>query len=150
MVRKPGFPVDRDGFKVAYEIDDEMTFESFIQSLENHHIFSNPHFSNQASIAYDPDIRFDRVFDIERIDTDYLDNLFHTSIEQPGRSPITLYRHYDGEKPVCQLSIRELDQLHFKPAYRQFYNPAIRNKIEELYEKDFRLFERLGFSYKID
>lgn len=147
---KPGFPPDRDGFKTTFEIGDEISFEVFIKNLSNHRIFGDPHFNRQTSMAYDRNIYLNKVFDLERIDLSYLDNLFQTSIEDPGRGAVTLYRNHGGEKPAYKLPIAELDQMDFKPGYQQFYNAEIKKEVEALYEKDFQLFARLGFNYEID
>jgi len=150
LTLKPEYPDEHIKFLSNYKMGDHLNFEEFIEGLKQHPIFEDPHFSAQANKAYDPNIRFDKVFDVDHIDRPYLDELFHTSTEDPEhKGYFTQYKRYTGKKPAYQLSINEIDQLPCKPEYNQFYNAGIKYRIEELFAKDFLLFGEYGFYYDV-
>lgn len=147
---KPDHPDDEPLFNQNYNIDDGTTFESFIKNLPQLNIFNNEHFGPQLSKAYDPHITFDKIFDIENIDRNYLDALFQTQAEEPRyKGYFSMYQPYTQSKPAYELSIEEINKLDYKPKYQQFYNPEIKQKVSEIFADDLRFFKDAGFNFNV-
>jgi len=147
---KPDFPDDKPAFNLNYKIDNEISFETFVHSLTERQIFYDPHFAPQLSNAYNPNIAFNKVFDIENIDRTYLDKVFGTQAQDPEyKGYFSLYKPYHEPKPAYKLSINEINQLDYKPDYQQFYSPAIKQKVSEIFTNDLRFFKNAGFDFDV-
>jgi len=145
---KPDFPDNKPLPNLNYGVDSEWSFEDFVTNLSEHPVFNDNHFTPQLSKAYDPAIQFDKIFDIENIDREYLNNLFQTTAEEPEHQGyFSMYKPYNGEKPAYKLTINEINKLDYKPEYHEFYSPEIKSKVAEIFADDFQYFKSVGFNY---
>jgi hypothetical protein len=138
----------------------ELTFEEFINSFPNDKIDFD-HFSLQFSRAYNENIIFDKIYDIDHFDVhdfinqftlkkreynndQYISRSFYKNDHtNEFRKNIYLYNAY--KTPYNELCI--IKQNKFVPYYNCFYNQDLLKKVYNLYEYDFICLQKLGLKF---
>lgn len=146
------------------EHKDALTFEMFVDILYNSKDWedavskgvNDEHFCPQWLNAntYGKSILdlniFDKVYDIENIDYNYIDSLFTNSInidQLRNSRNNSNYGNYNGSKPAYKLNLLELFLMKNKPNWKLFFNSDIRFKFEQVYSNDFKLAAFHGLHY---
>ena len=134
----------------VYSLDiKNLTFEKFVDELDNNKLenINRHHFTPQLSEAHESSIQFDKIYDIENIDYDYIKKLFGKNIDI-GDYIKTLYDDsFEGK--AYGITLKELRKMQSKPPYGSFYNKKIKKKVYSFYKKDFLFFEKYGFNYDV-
>ena len=133
-----------------YSLDiKNLTFEKFVDELDNNKLenINRHHFTPQLSEAHESSIQFDKIYDIENIDYDYIKKLFGKNIDI-GDYIKTLYdASFEGK--AYGITLKELRKMQSKPPYGSFYNKKIKQKVYSFYKKDFLFFEKYAFNYDV-
>jgi hypothetical protein len=111
---------------------------SNIGGLEPHH------FAPQASEAYLPDLEYDRVFDIERVDYGYLSGLLDMRVRprQMNRKSLFAGGCTDGLADLPYEELARMKATGSMPGYDCFYDDEARRLVSEYYAADFDLMRR--------
>jgi hypothetical protein len=95
---------------------------------------------------------FDKVFDIENIEYNYLDKIFGNSIDKRNlikNRNSTKYGCYNlNNKNAYELNLLEIFTMKQKPNWRLFFSEEIRFKFETKFCCDLELGKKYGFDYK--
>lgn len=111
---------------------------SGIDGLEPHH------FAPQASEAYLPDLEYDRVFDIERVDYGYLSGLLGMEVRprQMNRKSLFAGGCPDGLATLPYEDLARMKATGSMPDYDCFYDEESRSLVSDYYAVDFDLMRR--------
>ena len=110
-------------------------------SLEHHH-------APQTREKFIEGVSPNKVFDIESIDYDYLNNLYGKTLPDEYKGKVNSSEYQESSENNAYISYHKLPKPC--PNYRTFYTPATKELVERLYEKDFKLFKEWEFDYSID
>ena len=126
----------------------DLTFEKFVEELDQNGLkrIEKHHFKRQTDGDFEKRIVFDKIFDIEKIDFEYLEELFGEKIPKKIKYGIKKQTQYsDLEEECFNWPIKKL--LEVKPKYQFFYQDDIKKKVFQFYKKDFIFFKENGFTY---
>ena len=133
-----------------------MKFHDFVNQLGNWRIIDRHHFTPQTSEAYTDVLlksRTIKVFDIERINYDYIENLYKKKIPlellkfKGDHTRSSIAKKSEFNKYVFDLGVREY--YHSKVNPMLFYNNDLKKKVYEFYKYDFILLRKFGLDYTI-
>ena len=110
-------------------------------SLEHHHV-------PQTKEQFINDVTPNKVFDIETIDYDYLNNLYGKTLPDEYKGKVNSSEYQESSENNAYVSYCNLPKPY--PNYSSFYTPATKELVERLYEKDFKLFREWSFDYNVD
>jgi len=135
----------------------EFNFQNFVNELDANGVnrINSQHFSPQLSQKYEDNIKFTKIFDIENIDYEYLDQLFGKKLDDGLIKLRTSHQlkysetYDDTNKKAYHLNKFEIRRMHEKPKLKYFLNDDIISKINKYYKKDFDFFKENGFDYYI-
>lgn len=128
----------------------ELTFERFVDELDKNGLkkIEKHHFMRQTDGYFESRIVFDKIFDLENIDYEYLEGLFGEKLPKKIKYGIKKQTQYsDIEEECFNWSILRLEKV--KPKYQFFFNSEIKQKVYKFYQKDFQFFNEKGFNYLI-
>lgn len=132
----------------------DLNFEQFINELDLNGVqrINSEHFSPQLSQKYEDNMKFEKVFDIENIDFNYLDELFGKKMNENLVKVRTTHQmkykeKYENEIPAFRLNKIILKRMSEKPNWKYFMNSDIINKINKFYKKDLDFFKDNGFDF---
>lgn len=135
-----------------------LTFEKFVNELDKNNLknIDKHHFTPQLSEAYQPSIAFDKIYDIENVDYDFIEKLFGKNLDtmlycrRADIHGIRKPRNIDFNEKSHNFSTKQLCAMDPPPPYTCFYSKDIKEKVYKFYKKDFLFFEKHGFHYDVD
>jgi hypothetical protein len=140
-------------FRHLWNIDIPLTFENFIDKIieSNYNVIDYEHFSAQTSGWFIDEIKTHTktiIYDIENIDYEYIGSLYNKTIPPE----IIQFRgdHINkNTEPFNEYVFnKEIDEYsNYKIPIEYFYNDDLKEKIKQIYKKDFEFFESKGFYY---
>ena len=115
------------------------------------------HFQHQLSENYNQNIKFNKIFDIENIDYEYLDSLFNIKIKG-NEQVLNLFRisghhvKYDKNLYINNAYLLSPTQLNLLykdnyPYYNSFLNQITIDKINKFYNKDIEFLINNNFNF---
>jgi hypothetical protein len=114
---------------------------SFLDAARNIGLLDRHHFARQTGDAYLPSLSYDRVFDIESIDYEFLSGLLGMKVE-----PRVMHRNreFSGDCPpnLAEATYKQLFEIKSSgslPRYDCFYNDESRAMVKRHYRDDFDL-----------
>lgn len=128
-----------------------LTFEKFVNEMDKNGLkyIEKHHFPPQFSEAFRGHINLHRVYDINKIDYNYINYLFGKKLDVTKISRAdnndnhrTLY-DYEYKHRAYNINIDELNQMVKKPHYKCFYNEEIKRKIDKFYQSDINNFKKI-------
>lgn len=133
----------------------DLTFSKFLDDLTTNDFnnIDHLHFQKQLSDFYNKDVIFDRVFDIESIDYDYLNSLFKFQTNDNILKSFRISGHhikYDKDlmlENADQLTTTELRKMKLLPNSLSFLNDKNKEKIYNYYKNDIDFFSSIGINY---
>jgi hypothetical protein len=137
-----------------YNTNKELTFYNFVNELTTNQ-FKNincHHFTPQLSEAYNENIKFDKIFDIENIDYEFLNTLFNKKlprkIKEYRGDHTTQYNPFQKNLNIYNMNKIDLKNMKSNiPTYEFFFNKELKTKVYTFYKKDFDFFKKHGFYY---
>ena len=137
-------------------ISDKMTFSFTLDNLlkEGFNNVNELHFQYTLSHHYNENIVFDKVYDIEKIDYNYLSSLFGMTINDKIINAFRISGHhvkYDKNlilENADKMTPEELNNLkNGYPKYESFINDETKSKIDLFYKNDIEFFSKYGLNY---
>lgn len=138
--------------------DPFLSFSKFVDRLINYDWISihEHHFTPQTTQAFDIKIMSSKIvklYDIEKIDYEYLEKLYNKKIpdsvinSKEGHERALRIKNTDKyDNYVYDLNIDEY--INYDVHIKYFYNDEILKKIYNFYIEDFTFFKHNGFDYK--
>ena len=132
-----------------------LTFSSFLNDLETNdfeHV-DGLHFQKQISDFYSDEVKFNRIYDIENIDYQYLDSLFQWKTNPQMLKAFRISGHHIKYDPklilpdVSNITTENLRKLSAFPARETFLTPENKEKIANYYKNDIEFFKDHGITY---
>lgn len=118
---------------------------NFLDASRNIRKLDRHHFSLQTSVAFLPNLRYEKVFDISAVDYEYLSSLLGMRVDQRA---INKSNPYVGECPA-ELHLNPYEELSTMkasgnlPDYYCFYDEESKRLVEEHYKRDIEFISRM-------
>jgi hypothetical protein len=132
----------------------DLTFRKFVDELDQNKLknIERHHFTPQFSEGFKEDIKFDKVYDIENIDYDYINKIYGkevNNIETMSHITHSTNYNYDAKEKAYDMTLDELEKLDKKPNYLCFFDNDIERKMHKFYNTDFIHFRQYGFNFTL-
>lgn len=136
-----------------WNIEIPITFTNFVEKLieSNYDVIDHQHFSCQTSGFFNENIKMQNqtiIYDIEHIDYEYIGSLYNKTIPPDVIQFRGNHINKNTEPFNDFVYDLELDTYSDKKiTIEHFYNDVLKDKLIQIYKKDFEFFESKGFYY---
>lgn len=140
-------------FRPMWNIYDPLTFQNFVTKIfeNNYEIIDREHFSPQTSGWFIENLKYHKkaiIYDIESINYDYIGSLYQKIIPQEVINFRGNHINKNTEQLTEYVFDKQIDEYSsYKIPIEYFYNDELKEKVLQIYKKDFEFFESKGFYY---